>query len=115
MGKVVLFRRAAVSRLALLCDLPHQVAEWTEKTRGRWVASVRVGWLPVPQQDARLLASDGWDGSFHDAHYRPVCAATGRTPARARRALRRLLASLTRDAHASVRRHQMRNLVRNGD
>jgi hypothetical protein len=112
---VIICRRGALARVAAQCDLPPQVVAWGGQAKGRWVAVERLGSVPMREEsDPLRLVSEGWDGSYHDAHYRPVLCCGGRTPARARRALAKTRASLS-CKDSSALRHDRRNMVRSGD
>lgn len=90
--------------------------------QGKWLAYTYAPLIDDVLADKalegqRAAYSQGWNYSFHDCQFNPTIMAWGRTPSRARKALKRALAALapmtTRDT--AVARMEARMAVRPGD
>lgn len=110
-----MIRQGDVSRTGYI---PSQVMDYLRTApRGRWVAVMECCYPSKDGVCGEGFATCGWDGSYHAANYIPTACAVGRTPARARRKLRRVLAQLaTGPAGDRVAdRFRLRAMVRPGD
>lgn len=113
--KTICCRRRAMGRI---CAALRGVAgdtfdAWRLVAKGRWAAFAHPPLIRQEVTSPRGFVSDGWCGSYHAATFTPFAVATGRTPGRARKALRRLLAAPAVDP--CVVRFERRSLVRDGD
>jgi hypothetical protein len=101
--------------------IPGDFAGMIEAAPGKCVAFASIGWnreIPAIAGEMGVIASDNWNGSYHEARSFPMAAVVSRRFSTARRKLRKFLAaveSLESNPDSSILRLAGRALVRPGD